>query len=314
MTIAGWRLLWHQQRWELAILIGGCLVLAASMAFVAWQIPVTTEALEACYAEAGDEPLPVACRSLIDWGNLWTTLEPLLVGVGTVLPFLVGLLLGAPLVAREIEKRTAPMAWSLSLSRRRWLAGRAIPIGLLVVASLLLVGQVSDALQAVADRPFGFADSGSRGPIVAARGALMFGMGVTVGLVTGRVLPAILVTALVAIAVFGAIEYGRSQLMRAEAVWIEPGGELDAIAMIYDSRLRDDDTGELMTYEEAYRIFTPEDLNEGDGVPPGMTQLYLTVPPDRYPSIMAREIAALVGLAGAALALGWWLIARRRPE
>jgi hypothetical protein len=44
--------------------------------------------------------------------------------------------------------------------------------------------------------------------------------------------------------------------------------------MIYDSRLRDEATGELVTYEEVFAEFPPEELDPVTGTPPGMTQLY----------------------------------------
>jgi ABC-type transport system involved in multi-copper enzyme maturation permease subunit len=44
--------------------------------------------------------------------------------VGTVLPALAGVFVGAPLVAREIESGTHLVAWSQSVTRRRWFLAR----------------------------------------------------------------------------------------------------------------------------------------------------------------------------------------------
>ena len=314
MTPMGWRLIWRQQRWELIILIGGSLLVAAALFIVAWQLKATQESFLACYTERVLSP---ACRSLVDIGNVWTALTPIGIGVATVAPFFVGLLLGAPLVSREIEKRTAPMAWSLSLSRRGWLLGRALPLAVAIAVVLLLVGQGSEALQAAAfpDRG-GFWDYGSRGPMIAARGLAIFGIGVLVGLVSGRMLPAILITGLVAIAVFGGIEYGRSQLLRAEATWIEVDQDGDAfsqIAMAYDSGFVDDATGEHITYEQAFERFPDEFGPTGDGMPPGMTMTYLTTSPERYPLFVVRESAVLIGVFVLAAGLALLMIRTRRP-
>lgn len=309
------RVFWRLQRWEAAVLIGGCLLLTVAMWVVAWQLKVNSEAIAACY-EATEARISPHCRSLIDVGNLLSGSIGVLNGAAILAPFGVGIFLGAPLVAREIEHRTAPMAWSLSLSRRRWLAARVLPALGAVGVVLLLLGQASALLVSTAyEDELGFRYYDSVGPIIAARGVAVFGIGVLVGMMVGRVLPALLVTGLATVAVAGAASIGRDQLMRAEAEWIEPGSELDAIAMIYDSRLRDDATGELVTWEEVYASFPPEEVNlEGDGTPPGMTQLYLTVPPERYPSIVAREIAALAGIGAFALGAAWWAVLRRRPE
>ena len=314
----GWRLMWRQQRWELTILIGGSLVVAAAMAFVAWQVPVTADGIRTCIVGAASyADLPAACRSLVDWGNVWTAATPILTGVATIAPFLVGLFLGAPLVSREIEKRTASMAWSLSLSRRAWLLGRVLPMAVVIAIVLLLVGQASEALQA-ATYPDGrgFMDYGSRGPLVAARGLAIFGIGVLVGLVTGRMLPAILVTVLGAIAVFGGVEYARSQLLRAEATWIEvnpEGNGFAQIAMVYDSGYLDDATGEAITSQQAFERFPEEFGPTGDGMPPGMTMTYLTTPPEQYPFFVARESGVLVGVLVVAAGLALLMIRSRRP-
>ena len=318
MTAMVWRLLWRQQRWELAILICGSLLVAAAMAFVAWQTGVTADGARACAVGASSyADLTPACRSLVDWGNLWTAATPVFIGVATVSPYLVGLFLGAPLVSREIEKRTAPMAWSLSLSRRAWLLGKLLPLSVIIAVVLLLVGQGSEALQAAAyPDGRGFMNYGSRGPIIAARGLAIFGIGITVGLVTGRMLPAILVTGLVAIAAFGGIEYGRGELLRSEATWIEvdqDGNGVSQIAMVYDSRFLDDATGEQVTFEQAYERFPEEFGPTGMGMPPGMTMTYLTTPPERYGSFVARESAVLIGLFVLAGALALLMIRSRRP-
>ncbi|HET8778346.1 MAG TPA: hypothetical protein VFN76_11875 [Candidatus Limnocylindria bacterium] len=309
-----WRLLWRQQRWELTILIGGSLFLAAALFIVAWQLQVTQESLVACYTEQAFSP---ACRSLVDIGNVWTALAPIGIGVATVAPFLVGLFLGAPLVSREIEKRTAPMAWSLSLSRRDWLLSRVLPLTVVVAIVLLLVGQGSEMLHAAAyPDQGGFWGYGSRGPLIAARGLAIFGIGVVVGLVSGRMLPAILVTGLVAIAVFGGVEYARSQLLRAEATWIEVDQETNGfseIAMIYDSGFVDDATGETITSQQAFERFPDEFGPTGDGIPPGMTMTYLTTPPERYPFFVARESAVLIGVFALAGGLALLMIHTRRP-
>ena len=47
--------------------------------------------------------------------------------VAVALPFVVGILLGVPIVGRELELRTAALAWSLSGDRRRWLLSRVVP-------------------------------------------------------------------------------------------------------------------------------------------------------------------------------------------
>jgi hypothetical protein len=57
-----------------------------------------------------------------------------------ILPFGVGLLAGVPIVARELEMRTAQTAWSLNGSRLRWLIRQVAPIGGVVALAIAVRG------------------------------------------------------------------------------------------------------------------------------------------------------------------------------
>ena len=298
------------------MLIGACLLVSAVAFLVAWQLKATEADLLACYQSAPDSTVPDwPCRSSVDWGNLLLVPGPIVVGAASVAPFFVGVFLGAPLVAREVEKRTAPIAWSLSLSRRGWLAGRVFPLVIVIGLALLILGHASDVLQAaIYPEGRGFADYGSRGPLIAARGLAVFGIGVVVGLTVGRVLPAILVTGLVTIALLGGLEYGRSQLMQAEAVWIPQENESGQINMIYDSAFIDDATGKRITFDEAYARFPEVFGPQGSGMPPGLSQVYLATPPELYPRFVARESGVLIGVAIVTGGIATVLVGSRRPE
>lgn len=309
------RLAWRLQRWEVAVLIGGSLLLAAAAGFVAWQTSVTDAGLEACYADASGAPLSASCQSLVDWGNLWTGLGPTLVGATTVVPLIVGILLGAPLVAREIEKRTAPLAWSLSLSRARWLAGRTLPLVIAIAIALLLLGQASEVLiQATPPGELGFPYFAMHGPLVAVRGIAIFSIGMVAGLLMGRVLPAILVTGVVVIGLILGLTLARDQLMRAEATWVPGSENAFSGVMIYDSAFTEDATGELVTFDEAYSRFPEVFGPAGSGMPPGMTQVYFAAPPELYPLFVAREIGALALVSVLVGGLALWVIKWRRPD
>jgi hypothetical protein len=307
------RLAWRMQRWELAFLIGGPLLLAAAAALVAWQTIVTFAGLDVCDMARG--ALSTSCRSLVEWSNVLNALRSIVLGAITVSPFVVGLLLGAPLVSREIEKRTAPLAWSLSLSRHRWLAGRTLPLLVTITLALLLLGQASEAMiRAVPPGHLGLAHFAMHGPLVAVRAISVFCIGVAVGLLMGRVLPAILVSGLVVAALVVGLYIVRVQLQRAEATWIDPRDAEISGVMVYGAAFTDDTTGELVTSEEAYNRFPEVFGIQGSGVPPGMTQVYLMTPPERYPVFVAREIGALALVSVFAGGLALWVITWRRPD
>lgn len=315
MTLADLRLAWRIQRFELAALIGGCALLALAMTLVAWQLDLSRETVTACYEVANGPAISASCRSTIEWGNLLSGAVGILGAAATFAPFLLGIFLGAPLVAREIEHRTAPMAWTLSLSRRRWLSGRTVPLLVLVGVALLALGQASDLLLSTAEQAEpGFRHLGMHGPILAARGLAVFGIGVVIGLSVGRVLPAILLTALATAALVTGLQVGRDQLMRAEAVWLPMGDQSEVVAMVYGSGFRSDATNEVITWDEAYEQF-PEEFSETTGElnVPGMTAVWLVVPPELYPLFVAREVGALIVTFLVAAGIAIVVVHSRRP-
>lgn len=64
-----------------------------------------------------------------------------------LVPLLAGIVVGAPLVAREIEQGTAPLSWALSGSRRRWLLGKVLAGVLLLAPLMLAVGLAANVLE-----------------------------------------------------------------------------------------------------------------------------------------------------------------------
>jgi hypothetical protein len=311
----GWpRLIWRMQRWEMLVLIGGCLLLTAVTVIIAWQLDVSRDAMIACYADGTGE-ISAECRSMIEWGNLLSGAVGMLGAATTVTPFAVGIFLGAPLIAGEIEHRTAPVAWSLSLSRRRWLAGRTLPLLVVIGVVLLVLGQASAFLLATAEQgELGFRQYGMFGPILAARGLAVFGIGVLVGLALGRVLPALLVSVLATVALVGGMSIGRDLLMREEAEWRPMADQSEVVHMVFDQAFRSDGTGEIITYEQAYQQY-PDAFDEfGDGAPPGTTIVWRIVPPEAFGLYVAREIGALVVVLMVAGVATAGLVGDRRPE
>ncbi len=115
-----------------------------------------------------------------------------------VLPFLAGLALGAPLVAREIEHGTAPLSWALAGSRVRWLLPKFLAIGGFFLVVLAAIAVTSDVLFAAANRGAdpnaSFQEYQLRGPMVIGVGLLTFTVSAALGTMLRRTLPAIVAT------------------------------------------------------------------------------------------------------------------------
>src|ERR1035437_6479094 len=95
----------------------------------------------------------IHCQALANsFYNMQYSMDMGLVRLLLVLaPILAGIVLGAPLVAREIEQGTAPLSWALSGSRRRWLLGKVLAGVVLLVPLMLVVGLAAEVLEGALD-------------------------------------------------------------------------------------------------------------------------------------------------------------------
>jgi hypothetical protein len=113
-----------------------------------------------------------------------------------VVPGLVGMFLGAPLIARELEDGTLSLAWTQSVTRARWLIGRLLVTGLVSVAAAGLVSFIVTWWASPLDRAgmnqFGSFDE--RGIVPLGYAAFAFTLGVLVGTLVRRTIPAMMLT------------------------------------------------------------------------------------------------------------------------
>jgi hypothetical protein len=114
-------------------------------------------------------------------------------------PALLGLFWGAPLIARELETGTAALVWTQSVTRRRWLAVKLAVAGVAALAvgglASLALGWAAAPLDRVNQDRFTTIFFGTRGPVLAAYAVFAVVLGVTLGLLLRRTLPAMALTA-----------------------------------------------------------------------------------------------------------------------
>ncbi len=311
------RLAFAMQRLELRILLGvAVLVIVAALA-IAWQTRVVREEQLACNretpgAEEGDAISP--CHAYD------RSMDPLQVAAGFAkigvigVPLLMGAFLGVPIVARELEGRTAHLSWSLSRSRRRWLVQRAVPPLVVVAVASVAVGVAGDVLTHsapwVEGSDPGFEDWYSRGPQVAVRAAAVFGIALAAGALIGRQLPALLVVGGATLGLFLIAFFVLDGWMEAAAEPVPIAPTTIVSGKIYGSAWRDDATGQLLGDEEM--AFEEDDLDEF-GMPRGFTMIFYMVPSDRYGEFVVRESALFATAAAAGLAAAAAAVIRRRP-
>jgi hypothetical protein len=115
-----------------------------------------------------------------------------------IVPALVGLFFGAPLIARELETGTFGLVWTQSVTRKRWLTAKLGLVGIVAMAIGGLLTWMADwwasPLDAVNQDRFGVANFSFHGIAPIGYAAFAFALGVTAGALLRRTVPAMAVT------------------------------------------------------------------------------------------------------------------------
>lgn len=241
-----------------------------------------------------------------------------------LLPLALGLFLGVPVVAREIEGGTAPTVWYLAASRSRWLMGRVLPVAVVTVLLGVALVAASEVLWAGRE-PWSpairFADVGMHGPVVAAKGLAAFGLAVLAGAVVGRLLPAIIIGTALCMVLYVGGEMARSLWLQDEAMRhakvIDPttqGSQSnDYPGGTHFSNWWQTPEGELLDDQQA-RDRVPDGVDQYEWLYDNFATVMTGVPGYMYPEWARLETAGfgLVGLG--ALIVTFPIVGRRRPR
>jgi hypothetical protein len=209
-------LTWRQLRTQALVLFG---VVAAFAVLLA----VTGPGLAARYRTEG-------AGFLSNIGGTSTSLY--LAGALLVLavPFIVGMFWGAPLITRELETGTCRLAWTQT-TRARWLAVKLAIVGLAAMAAggalSLLVTWWAEPIDSAIARLDGRPGSGllifprlspemfdERGIAPLGYAAFGFALGVTIGTIVRRTLPAMALT----LAVLALVQVGFALVVRPDLI------------------------------------------------------------------------------------------------
>lgn len=322
------RLSYRQQRWEILILGLGVAVAIGLMAWMSSQLLALTSAYPECdfFLSEDQFALPPACDQAHQAFFGWYSNAEIFLRNGWLFGFAVGLIVGVPLVARDIEQGTAHLAWTLSRSRTRWLLQR-IAFGVLVTVILLaglavMTDLLGAAMQPNDDLGRSFHFEGNRGVIIVARGIFALGIGVLVGAMVGRQLPALLLSLVVTGLLYAAVTLAVARWNETEA--IEAWYDQDWGAPLFVGSGVRLASGERLSMAEFYgggseafqgddgQLYSTAADAEAERDPIGQ-EFILVIPGERYPEIMARASLVTVG-AGALLMIGAAVVTnRRRP-
>jgi ABC-type transport system involved in multi-copper enzyme maturation permease subunit len=138
------------------------------------------------------------CGDLASTLNIGSNPATLLVGLSVAVPALLGLFWGAPVVAREIEAGTSQFVWVQSVTRVRWLA---VKTGWLVLAAAIWGGAVSALVtwwsgpqNAVSLDRFNSNVFDVQGIVPVGYALFAVALGIAVGTIVRRTLPALAIT------------------------------------------------------------------------------------------------------------------------
>jgi ABC-type transport system involved in multi-copper enzyme maturation permease subunit len=188
---------WRQFRTPAWITIGALVVIAVVLALAGHDLADlwTTSGAAACHSDCGAAVstfLDEVRRSVNDKVYSFS------LGVVYIVPALIGIFWGAPLIARELETGTHRLAFNQSITRTRWLATKLAVIG---IAAAATAGLLTWAVTAWAHHIDHATGNMIRPQYFAARGIVPIGyalfalaLGVTMGMLIRRTVPAMAVT------------------------------------------------------------------------------------------------------------------------
>jgi hypothetical protein len=311
-------LTWRQHRQQLVW--GTALVAAIALAELISELPIRA----AYHRQALASCLPPSTRSGCDiiirhFESEFATGVNAARGL-VVLPVLVGVFVGAPLLARELEHGTYRLAWTQSLTRRQWLLAKttlialatALGAGLAALATMWWRGPFDTLEGRMA--PSGF---DIEGLVVPAYALFALAAGVLAGLMLRRTVAAMTVTLVVFVATRLAVaRFLRPHFLHAEhASTLGLSGGTRPGDWVLSDQLVDAAGRQITAAREDLAILHAQQ----GGIDPhdylatlGWRRVITFQPADRFWAFQAIEAGIFVALALLVVAVTVWAI-RRAP-
>jgi len=298
------RLVLKLQRFEIVVLSIAALALTAVTLLVAARLYALPLEIAACR-------FPTNCSTLQDEFNRLRQQTLVFALLNVVLPIFAGLIIGVPIVAREIERGTASLPWAMSASRRGWFLSRLAILGG-VVAILSLLSAITSELLSGASNPgvdmaHSFREVETRGPIIVARGLAAFSLASLAGAVMGRALPGLLLAAAMSLAVFFGLQLANDSWLHTDAGPMPEGVSVDDAVISDVGYLLPD--GRIVDWDTAWQALDDPSTNPVEAFP----QRYVGVEPGLAPGKRAREALVMLMASFMAAALATVVVERRRP-
>ncbi|GAA2601439.1 ABC transporter permease [Dactylosporangium fulvum] len=298
-------LVWRQHRWQFLAVAA---VVAAYCGYLLWLARAAPAAVEVCLTgPTGD------CTEINEITSSWRDL----VLAGNLLPLAVGVFWGTPLLAREVEQGTIRLAFTQSVSRRRWLAAKLGVLAAVAAALGLVVGGTvtwsSGRFDSLSGRPFGDAVLFSQAGLVpVATWVFALLAGVALGGFLRRLMPAVAATIVALALAFAGLVALRphlippvAQVVGAEQMVGDPSPEAADVGWIYGLSYLDSSGHELGSAAAGARCADPANTYPTPDCVTrlGLRQRIVYQPADRYVWFQLVE-AGLLLVISAGLASG----------
>jgi hypothetical protein len=315
-------LAWRQFRVQALTALIAFAALGAVLAYTGPHVTHLYQAsgIQACRASHGD------CGPLIDnftshyvW---WHGLGAFVI----VLPAIIGVFWGAPLLARELETGTYRLAWTQSVTRTRWLTTKVTMIGaasiITAAAFSVIIALWLSPFDSVAGNRFSPGTFSQRGIVPIAYTAFAFTLGVVLGALIRRLLPAMVTT----LAAFAAVRLAVQQWIRPHlatplhvtATVFDRTAGLGQSVWVVSSRIVDK-AGHTVTIDRdtiRTRCGLPEGEFSRDALGAcsqrlGLHAVLTIQPAHRYWPFQVWEFAIFTVLACALVAFAFWWVRHR---
>jgi hypothetical protein len=298
---------WRQHRGQAIACLGllAALAIYAVVVSTSMRTAFSHDGLPACLARSGGTSCPTAIMAFTN--EFGSAVNVAFWSVLLIFPGLLGVLIGAPLIARELEFGTWRLAWSQTVTRTRWLAVKLA----LVTGGVIVLGAAITAVitwyRAPMDRLTGHFINNAydfEGLVLTAYILCAFGFAVLAGLLIRRSIPAMVAAFVPWLAIRLVVEYVFRPHFQAPLTFLQ---RCDSPSSCYGG--------------SGLGFIPPVTGHIGDWVlsmtrPPGNLSgnAWLYQPADRFWTFQSIEAGIFVVLTAVALGATIWLLHRRpRP-
>jgi hypothetical protein len=302
---------WHQHRREALISLVFLAAIAIVLVYSGLQMRAfaTTINLSVCTGTgAGTSTCGIAMQQFL---SAFAPIGIFILQMLAVVPGLVGVFIGAPLLARELEQGTHLLAWTQTITRTRWLVIKLALVGAATMVAGLAAAQLASWWWAPLAVGFSSGDwqaFEAIGVSPAAYGIFALGFGVAAGAIIRRTVPAMLITTLgFAAARLAVAHWLRPFYMPPMTGSMDPGSAgADDRGRLFIELLWADASGHRVANDAVNKLVAEASDPSTVLAQHGLHQLMLFQPASRFVTFQLMEAAMFAGCGLALLALAVW--------